>query len=64
MLDAFRRFPKKDDTGCEHSNMDGPVGAGKNFEEFQCPKCGHLIRRTLDNLGKPTGETFVLAVIR
>ncbi len=60
MFKVTQRRLKQDDTGCEHSNMDGPVGRIGDYEEFLCPKCGHLIQRELDESGKPTGKSFIV----
>jgi hypothetical protein len=58
--EVIKRNFKQDRTGCEHSNLDGPVARRDGFEEFRCPICSHLIRRKLDKLGKPTGESHIV----
>jgi predicted RNA-binding Zn-ribbon protein involved in translation (DUF1610 family) len=58
MVNVTIRERVPDDTGCEHSDLDGPVGP--NGEEFHCPKCGYQIARELDGSNKPTGRTFVV----
>lgn len=60
VLDATRRIFKKDNSGCEHSNLDGPVGRDGNVEEFRCPICGNLVRRKLDAQGVPTTEIYIM----
>ena len=64
MLDAIRRISKKDNSRCEHSNLDGPVGRDGNVEEFRCPMCGNLVRRKLDMAGVPTTEIYIMGTAR
>jgi len=63
VLDATQRIFKKDNSGCEHSNLDGPVGRVGDMEEFRCPICGNLVRRRLDTLGVPTTETYIKGTV-
>jgi predicted RNA-binding Zn-ribbon protein involved in translation (DUF1610 family) len=60
MFKVTQRELKQDDTGCEHSDLDGPVGRKNDYEEFRCPKCGNTIQRKLDESGKPNGESFIV----
>ncbi len=64
VFDVTRRIFKKDNSGCEHSNLDGPVGRDGDMEEFRCPKCGNLVRRKLDTQGVPTTETYIMGMVR
>jgi hypothetical protein len=63
MFKVKQRQCKQDDTGCEHSDLDGPVGRSNDCEEFRCPKCGNQIGRKLDESGKPTGESFIVQMM-
>lgn len=64
MLDVTRRSFKKDNSDCEHSSLDGPVGRAGDMEEFRCPKCRNLVRRKLDAQGVPTSEVYILEAAR
>lgn len=57
------RIERSANTGCAHSNLDGPVGSIGDCEEFRCPLCGNQIARKLDALDKPTGESFIVVAV-
>ncbi len=62
MFSITERDYKQDDTGCEHSDLDGPVGRSNGYEEFRCGKCENYIVRKLDESGKPVCETWIVGV--
>jgi predicted RNA-binding Zn-ribbon protein involved in translation (DUF1610 family) len=59
MFNVTQPQVRPDDSGCDHSNLDGPSRNIGIYEAFRCPKCGNQITRKLDESGKPTGESFI-----
>jgi predicted RNA-binding Zn-ribbon protein involved in translation (DUF1610 family) len=59
MFHVTQRKQSPDNTGCAHSNNDGPVGKLGDREEFRCPKCGKMIERQLDGSGRTIGSWII-----
>jgi hypothetical protein len=57
-MQTFRQ--EIDDTGCEHSMLDGPVTELNGFQVFRCPECNNTIARRLSKSGGQSYEDLIV----